>query len=76
MKAEQRKVLMIFLSDNGGEYKNGAEAYCNAEGIQHVFACPYTRQQNGVSGENINRTLTEKATAVRLAARLPREYWF
>jgi len=75
MKAEQRKILKVFLSDNGGEYKNGVmEAYCKAEGIQHVFARPYTPQQNGVS-ERVNRTLMEKAAAIRLAAGLPRECW-
>ena len=62
-------------SDNGTEFCNSDfKTYFKAQGIIHETSMNYCPEQNGVS-ERKNRTIVEKARALRLDAGLPMCYW-
>ncbi|KAF7761821.1 hypothetical protein Agabi119p4_9813 [Agaricus bisporus var. burnettii] len=64
-----------FRTDNGGEYMPEELArFFRERGIIHETTAPYAHQQNG-RAERLNRTLLEKAQAMRLHACLPDSYW-
>jgi hypothetical protein len=64
-----------FRSDHGGEFV-GKDflAFLASRGTVNEFSAPYTPEQNGVA-ERKNRTLSEMARCMLLAAGLPRSFW-
>ena len=63
------------MTDAGGEYKNFNLSNKFKElGISHQMSVPHMHQQNG-RAECLNRTLIEKAQALRFDACLPQSYW-
>ena len=62
-------------SDRGGEFMAGElQMFFHSRGVTHQTSVPHTPQQNG-RAERFNRTLLEKAEAIRLHAGLPRSFW-
>ena len=62
-------------SDRGGEYINHELAsFLSSRGIEHQTSVPRTPQQNG-RAERFNRTILEKAEAMRQTACLPPSFW-
>jgi len=63
------------MSDSGGEYKSKEfDEILKKEGIKVLQSVPHTPQQNG-HAERFNRTLMDKAQAIRLDACLPQSWW-
>lgn len=61
--------------DNGREYlSNEFKLFCSEKGITFHLTVPYTPQQNSVA-ERMNRTITEMARALVIAAELPKTFW-
>jgi hypothetical protein len=62
-------------SDRGGEYL-GQEllSFFMSKGISRQYSVPHLPQQNG-RAERFNRTIMEKAQAIRLNACLPNLFW-
>lgn len=64
-----------FYCDNGGEYtSNEIKSYFAQKGIQVHYTCPHTPQQNGIS-ERMNRTILERARAIRSQSELSKSFW-
>ena len=62
-------------SDRGGEFLGKElQTFFSSRGITHQTSVPHTPQQNG-QAERFNRTLLEKAEAIRQHACLPRSFW-
>jgi transposase InsO family protein len=62
-------------SDNGTEYINSeVKAYFSSKGIDQQTTAPYNPQFNG-SAECLNRVISQKSTAMLLAANLSEEFW-
>ena len=67
--------VRIFMSDAGGEFKSDAlVAKFKELGIKTRTSVPNMHQQNG-RAERLNRTLMEKAQALRFDACLPQNWW-
>ena len=63
------------MSDFGGEYKSLAfDRFVKGFGIEVRNSAPRTPQQNG-RAERLNRTIMDKAEAMRLYASLPKSWW-
>ena len=64
-----------FHSDEGGEY-NDKELLDDLKdlGIQIQRSIPHASQQNG-RAERFNRTIMDKAQAIRLDACIPQSWW-
>lgn len=61
--------------DNGKEYlPDNFKEFCKKMGISMEFTIPYTPEQNGVA-ERMNRTILDKARAMRLGSNLPKNMW-
>src|SRR5205085_5850164 len=61
--------------DNAREYVgNPAKSHFQELGIQLEPTVPYSPNQNGIA-ERMNRTIIQKANALRLEADLPETYW-
>ena len=61
--------------DNGGEYlSNEFKDFCATKGITYPLTVSHTPQQNGLA-ERMNRTITEMARAMVIAADLPKLFW-
>lgn len=61
--------------DNGTEYfSKDFQSFCKAKGIEVCSTIPYTPQLNGAA-ERLNRTLVEKARAMILQSKLPKDMW-
>ena len=64
-----------WMSDAGGEYKSDAFlAILKEKGIKVLQPAPHTPQQNG-RAERFNRTIMDKAEAMRHEACLPDRWW-
>ena len=64
-----------WMSDAGGEYKSDAFlAVLKDKGIKVLQSAPHTPQQNG-RAERFNRTIMDKAEAMRHEACLPDKWW-
>jgi transposase InsO family protein len=50
------------------------QSFFKSRGITHQTSVPHTPQQNG-RAERFNRTLLEKAEAIRQHACLPQSFW-
>ena len=67
--------LTSVRSDHGGEFLGKElQTFFSSRGITHQTSVPHTSQQNG-RAERFNRTLLEKAEAIRQHACLPRSFW-
>jgi transposase InsO family protein len=70
-----KSTIKQWMSDAGGEYKSAEFLDLLGErGIEILQSVPHTPQQNG-RAERFNRTLMEKAEAMRDAACLPDSWW-
>jgi len=68
-------LLTSVCSDQGGEFMAGTlQSFFQSRGITHQTLVPHIPQQNG-RAERFNRTLLEKAEAIRQHACLPRSFW-
>ena len=64
-----------WMSDAGGEYKSTAfDEMLERRGIEILTSTPHTPQQNG-RAERLNRTIMDKAEAMRFTSCLPQSYW-
>lgn len=67
--------IQTIRTDNGGEFVSGRlKEYFLENGISHETIVPHVHEQVG-DVERENRTLFEKAQAMRLASGLPDEFW-
>ncbi|MBW0545089.1 hypothetical protein O181_084804, partial [Austropuccinia psidii MF-1] len=76
-KAENRlgKSVKRILTDGGKEFVNKfISDFCVNRGIENITTTPYTPQHNGIV-ENLNRTLLDKARAMRIETGVPKELW-
>jgi len=75
VETQTGKKLKVLRSDNGGEYKSKEfKAFIASKGIEQQFTTPYTPQQNSVA-ERMNRTIMEKARAIRFDSGLAPKFW-
>ena len=75
IKTQFNASLKELMSDFGGEYKSkDFDEFLKSSGIQTRTSVPYMHQQNG-RAERFNRTLMDKAQALRLEACLPQSWW-
>ena len=75
-KVEREIVMKLkcVRSDNDGEYRGPFERYYRNVGIRLEKSPPKTPQLNGLA-ERMNRTLTERVTAMLSHAHLPNSFW-
>src|SRR5712672_4208538 len=75
VKNQFGKTPKEWMLDAGGEYKSN-EFICilKNSGIKVLQSTPHTPQQNG-RAEQFNRSIMEKAEAMRHDACLPDSYW-
>jgi hypothetical protein len=75
VRTQFNATLKEFMSDFGGEYKSKEfDDFLKNLGILSRTSVPYMHQQNG-RAERFNRTLMDKAQALRLQACLPQSWW-
>jgi len=74
VERETGRKLKCVRSDNGGEYRGPFERYCRNVGIRLEKSPPKTPQRNGLA-ERMNKTLTERVTAMLSHAHLPNSFW-
>jgi len=75
VKTQYGKTIKEWMSDAGGEYKSAAFLKAlNEQGIKVLQSAPHTPQQNG-HAERFNRTIMDKAEAMRHEACLPDSWW-
>jgi len=75
VKNQFGKTPKEWMSDAGGEYKsNEFIRILKNSGIKVLQSAPHTPQQNG-HAEQFNRSIMEKAEAMRHDACLPDSYW-
>ncbi len=75
VKIHFKAEISMLISDFGGEYKSkDFEQFLKDNGIQSRNSVPHVHQQNG-RAERFNRTLMDKAQAMRLDACLPLSWW-
>jgi transposase InsO family protein len=75
VRTQFKAVVQTLMSDFGGEYKSREfDTFLKDNGIQSRSSVPHMHQQNG-RAERFNRTLMDKAQAMRLDACLPPSWW-
>ena len=75
VRTQHNITVKTFMTDAGGEYKSDAlMAKFKELGIRTHTSVPHMHQQNG-RAERLNRTLMEKAQALRFDACLPQNWW-
>jgi transposase InsO family protein len=75
VKTQHNAHIKEFMTDAGGEYKSlEVEKLLKDLGIKTLQSVPHMHQQNG-RAERFNRTIMEKAQAMRLDACLPQSWW-
>jgi hypothetical protein len=68
------KIVNLYC-DNGREYlSNEYKDFCSQKGITYHLTVSHTPQQNGIS-ERMNRTITERARTMVIAADLNKALW-
>jgi transposase InsO family protein len=68
------KQVRCLRTDGGKEFAGELGRELRETGVLHQLSVPHTPQQNG-RAERLNRTLVEKARAMLLEARMPKEFW-
>ena len=72
---QQNRPLVMFVSDNGGEYVSDAmKKYCKDHGVQRGTTVPHTPEQNGIAEVRF-RILLGKARTLLIDADLPKQFW-
>lgn len=72
---ETGRRLKCLKSDNRGKYEGtNLKVYCVKHGVKLVRTVPNSPQQNGIA-ERMNRTINERARAMRLHVGLPKAFW-
>jgi len=75
VKTQPGVQLKKWMSDAGGEYKSADfDTMLKGQGIEILQSVPYQLQQNG-HAEHFNRTIMDKAQALRLDTCLPQSWW-
>jgi hypothetical protein len=75
VKTQFRAQIQEWMSDAGGEYKSEEfDDFLKGQGIKILQSVPHQPQQNG-RAERFNRTIMDKAQALRLDACLPQSWW-
>ena len=75
VKTKYGKRVKKWMSDAGGEYVSDAfKTMLKDDGIEILQSSPHTPQENG-RAERFNRTLMDKAEAMRHDACLPPSWW-
>ena len=75
VKTQFKAHVQEWMSDAGGEYKsNEFDAFLKGQGIKILQSVPHQPQQNG-RAERFNRTIMDKAQAMRFDACLPQSWW-
>jgi transposase InsO family protein len=75
VKTRFKATVGALMSDFGGEYKSKEfDTFLKENGIQSRNSVPHMHQQNG-RAERFNRTLMDKAQAMRLDACFPPSWW-
>src|SRR5260221_2237072 len=75
VKIHFKAEISMLMSDFGGEYKSkDFEQFLRDNGIHSRNSVPHVHQQNG-RAERFNRTLMDKAQAMRLDTCLPPSWW-
>jgi hypothetical protein len=75
VKNQFKAQIQEWMSDAGGEYKSKEfDALLKGQGIKILQSVPHQPQQNG-RAERFNRTIMDKAQALRLDACLPQSWW-
>ena len=71
----QGNFIQKLRTDNGGEFSSQVfRQFLWERGIQHATSPPYTPQYQG-KVERMNRSVGERAHAMRVGAGLPESYW-
>ncbi|PKU80705.1 Retrovirus-related Pol polyprotein from transposon TNT 1-94 [Dendrobium catenatum] len=75
VKCQFNSNIKIVRTDGGGEYLNNTfKQFCQQQGIQHQYTCPYTPAQNGVA-ERKNRHILETIRSLLIHANAPPTLW-
>jgi predicted GNAT family acetyltransferase len=75
VRTQHSTLVKEFMTDAGGEYKSlDLRDKFKQMGILNRTSVPHMHQQNG-RAERLNRTLIEKAQAMRFEACLPQSWW-
>jgi hypothetical protein len=75
VKTQYGTTIKEWMSDGGGEYKSDElDRTFKENGIKILGSVPHQPQQNG-RAERFNRTIVEKAQALRFDACLPESWW-
>jgi len=75
VKTQHNTFIKEWMSDAGGEYKSlKFETMLKGHGIKILQSIPHQPQQNG-HAERFNRTIMDKAQALRLDACIPQSWW-
>ena len=72
-KRERREILK-FRSDNGGEFNGDFQGYLNRQGIKHELSVEYCHPQNGTAERTIE-TLVGKTRSLMFESCMPEQYW-
>jgi transposase InsO family protein len=75
IKNQYNTIIKEWMSDAGGEFKSDEFlSELKHLGIRILQSAPRTPQQNG-HAERFNRSIIEKAQAMRFSACLPQSWW-
>ena len=75
VETQHKAKVQTWMSDAGGEYKSDAfDTMLKDRGIKILTSVPHTPQQNG-RAERFNRTMMDKAEALRFTACIPESWW-
>ncbi|OWY98132.1 Gag-pol Polyprotein [Phytophthora megakarya] len=75
VETKHNRSLRRFVSDNGGEYLDGAFAkYCRDHGIQRHTTIAHPPEQNGVAEVRF-RILFNKVRTILISSGSPKQLW-
>jgi transposase InsO family protein len=75
IETQYKTKIQEWMSDAGGEYKSQEfDDFLKSKGIKILQSVPHQPEQNG-RAERFNRTLMDKAQALRFSACLPQSWW-
>ena len=75
VETQYQTKIQQWMSDAGGEYKSQEfDDFLKSKGIKILQSVPHQPEQNG-RAERFNRTIMDKAQALRFTACLPQSWW-
>jgi len=75
VETQYKTKIQEWMSDAGGEYKSQEfDDFLKSKGIKILQSVPHQPEQNG-RAERFNRTIMDKAQALRFTACLPQSWW-